>query len=539
MERKARKPKPDIRRRIKMAADENAVRFGCYWDDSDFQQFKLWCSIFALQHEGDWEGKPIELLDFQEEDIFGPMLSWKRPDGSYRFNLNLIFSPKKIGKTTSIAALAGWRASTRRRQKIFVVASKVDQAQVLFDCLVAFTQHPELAKRWHVNLSKLIITDRVTKSKIRVMACNPSGISGPSVDLMILDEAAEFPGHHAQKIWDRIKFGGAAKRNSQIVVITTPAHEYMHLGYRLYQRAVKLIKGEERDDLATLPVVYGIPTDCDWKDPKLWLKHLPHIGKTVPLSFYETELKRAFGDPLEELGFRIYLLGQYVRGTSVFVDMPAWAKCRCDLGADELKGKPAVLGLDNGGANDLLAVSALIPLDGRIHVETMSAMTESALHKKNKTGQTHFQAWADRGLIEVIEGETIKIDRVISLLERFYARYQVKALAYDPWQLQELQARFLKLRRLTIETPQIGKYLSPLILEFERKVLETTFAHDSNPVLDFCLENFQVKENKFGKLEFDKSDARSKIDLACSTVIALNALPEIGRAVDWNLPPVL
>jgi phage terminase large subunit-like protein len=139
----------------------------------------------------------------------------------------------------------------------------------------------------------------------------------------------------------------------------------------------------------------------------------------------------------------------------------------------------------------------------------------------------------------VIQGETIKIDRVISLLERFYSRYQVKALAYDPWQLKELQARFLKLHRLTIETPQYGKVLSPLILEFERKVLETTFSHQANPVLDFCLENFQVKESKYGKLEFDKSDARSKIDLACSTVVALNALPEIGRAVNWNLPPVM
>lgn len=533
---KRRRPKK--RKPVNTVADQTAVDAGCYFDDADYQHFKKWCGTFAIQSQGEWINKPLQLLDFQEKDIFGPLLSWKNEDGTYRYDTALIFSPKKIGKTTSIAALAGWRCSTLRDQKIFVVASKVEQAEILFQTAVEFTRHPELAARWHVNPSKHIITDRVTGSTIKVLACNPSGISGFSIDLLILDETAEMPGHLAQTIWDRVVFGGAAKKNSQIISITTPAHEINHLGYRLYQRARRLIDGDDTEDIATLPITIGIPTDCDWRDPKNWLKYLPHINQTVPLEFYKTQLRRTEGDPHEELAFRIYLLGQYVRGTSVFVDMAAWAKCHVHK-TPKLNGLPAVLGLDNGGANDLLAITALIPVEDRIHIETLAAMTKTALHKKNKTGQHHFQAWANRGFIEVIEGETISMDRVLMLLERFYSQYQVKALAYDRWQLQELQGRYVKDRRLVIETPQYGKFLSPLILEFDRKILETTFAHQADPVLDFCLENFQVKENKYGMLEFNRADSRSKIDLACSTVVALNALPEIGRNPEWTLPSVI
>ena len=534
-----RKPKRD-QAPLNTVADAAAVAEGCYWDDADYRHFETWCETYAIQSQGEWANKPIQMLDFQERDIFGPMLSWKRPDGTFRYDTSLIFSPKKIGKTTSIAALAGWRCCTWKDQVILVVASKVDQAEILFRTAAEFCRHPSVAARWHVNFSKMIITDRISGSTIKVLACNPSGISGYSADLVILDETAEMPAHHAQTIWDRIVYAGAAKANSQIISITTPAHDVTHLGYRLYQRARRLIDGDEGDDIATLPIVYSVPIDVDWQDPEQWQKYLPHIGQTVPLEFYETALRRAKGDAAEELAFRIYLLGQYVRGQSVFVDMAAWRRCQVDpLPAEQLAGLPAVLGLDNGGANDLLAVTALVPHADRIHLRLLAAMTESALYKKAKTGQHHFQSWANKGLIHVVPGETISMATVYSLLENFYSQFSVKALAYDPWQLQDLEGQYSKKRRLTIETPQYGKYLSPLILDFERKILETTFGHEAHPVLEFCLENFQVKENKFGKLEFDKSDARSKIDLACSTVVALNALPEIDKNHDWELPPVM
>jgi phage terminase large subunit-like protein len=518
--------------------DRVAINAGCYSDTTDYIQFARWCERFAIQSQGEWSGQPIELFEFQRRDIFGPLLSWRKSDGNYRYNLALIFSPKKIGKTTAIAALAGWKASCWRDQQIYVVASKVEQARICFETIREFARHPELNSRWHVKDHLNTIVDRESRSKIKVLACNPSGISGYSADLFILDELAEMPGHAVQTIWDRIEFSGASKRNSQIVVITTPAHDLQHLGYRLYQRAKRLVAGEDIIDTATLPVIYSVPLDADWRSPAVWKTYLPHIDKTVPMEFYLTQFKRAVGDPNEELAFRIYLLGQYLRGWSVFIDLPSWTQCVVPLDRwPDLTGQPAVLGVDNGGANDLLAVTCLVPCDGRIYIDTLGALTSTALAKKTKLGQHQFAAWADRGWIEVIQGETITLEKVASLIASFYERYKIKCLAYDPWHLRDLP-RLLGSRKV-LETPQIGKYLSPLILDFERKVRERVFAHAGLPLMNFCIENLEVAEDRFGRLEFAKRDGRSKIDLAASAIVAMHAYPEIDKNPDWNLSPVI
>ena len=129
---------------------------------------------------------------------------------------------------------------------------------------------------------------------------------------------------------------------------------------------------------------------------------------------------------------------------------------------------------------------------------------------------------------------------VLRMLEQYYDKYDIRALSYDPWQLQELEAKFVKMKRLAIMTPQIGKHLSPLILNTDRMIREQTIVHDDDPLLTFCLENFQVKENRYGKLEFAKENSRTKIDIACALVVANNGLPELFKKTPvWNLPPVM
>ena len=524
---------------IRTAADKQAVKEGARWNEDHFNLFQDWCEEFAIQSQGKWSHKPLHLMDFQIDDIFKPLLSWRKPDGNYLKNLALIFSMKKVGKTTCIAALAGWKAMCFRDQSIYIMASSVKQAGICFDTISKFKRHPVLAKNWHLQEHIKKITDKQSGSTIQILAGGQGTISGYGADLFIIDETSEHPKHQVQKCWDRLEFSGAAKENSQIISITTPSHELDHLGYRLYQRCNRLLKGEDFEDTATLPVVYSVPTDEDWEDEEVWKKYLPHLNKTVSIDFYRKAYRRAKTDISEEMAMRIYLLGQYVRNKHVFVDLGQWAKCKRTKEI-KFKEKPRVaIGLDNGGSNDLMGITVLIPYEDKVIIEPRAILSEQALHKKNKTGQVQYQAWYDQGLLEVVDTETITFETVLRILEDIYQKYEVAALAYDPWQLSDLQDEFLKLNRLTIETPQFGKYLSPLILDFERKIKEETFVHYDHPVMIFCVENFQVKENKFGKLEFQKENSRSKIDLACSTVVALNALPEACKApLDWKLPSI-
>ncbi len=525
---------------IRTAADLRAVKEGATWNEDDYKLFVDWCAEFAIQGQRPWIGKPIELFDYQIDNWFKPLLCWRDHKNDYRFNRATFVCMKKVGKTTAIAAYAGFRAYCWRKSEIFIMSATVRQTDSLFNTLVDFhKQHPELRKRWKIQNHIRTITDTVSGSKIKVAASGSGQVSGPSTDIVILDETAEF-GYAAQKTFDRVVYAGAAKPNSQLISISTPSHEIGNLHHKLYLHAKNLINSETDLDTATLPSVIEFPEEEDWQDEVLWKKHLPHLNKTVSIDFYRTEARRALTDVDAELAFRIYLLGQYVRNRKMFVDLKLWAKCKATKPLVAPKSTKICLGLDNGGANDLIGITALIPIKDKIHIKTKAVLSKTALHKKNLTGQTQYQAWVDQGLMEVVDTETIKFETVLRLLEEFYENYDVKALAYDPWQLTDLEKAFKKKKRLTIETPQFGKYLSPLILEFERKIKEETFVHYEEPLLDFCMMNFQVKENKYGKLEFNKENSRTKIDLACSTVIALNALPEVTKkGTDWQHSPVI
>lgn len=524
---------------IRTAADRRAIDEGATWNTEHFDLFEEWCSEFAIQKQDRWSGKPLKLFDYQIDYWFKPLLSWRTAEGEYRFDRAFLTTGKKSGKTSSIAAYVSFKAFCFKNQNIMIASATIRQSETMFNIIKGFyEQHPELQQRWHVQNHLKEITDSVSGSKIKVAASADAKLSGPSLDLVVLDETAEF-NSVAQKTFDRIAYAGAAKTNAQIISITTPSHELNTTAHRMYLKSQRLLSGDDDTDTATMPYIAGIPTEADWRDEGVWLKYLPHINKTVSLEYYRKQFRRAQSDPFEELSFRIYLCGQYCRNKNVFFDLSAWSKCK---GTEEigLKNRPACVSIDNGGAVDLLGISCLIPFDGKIFLKTKAAMTTTALHKKNKTGQTHFQVWADKGLIEVVEGDTITFERVLHLLEDFYSAYDVRALAYDPWQLSDLEGEYHKLKRLAINTPQIGKYLSPLILEFDRKIKEQTIVHEDDPVLNFCIENFRVKENRYGKLEFDKENSRSHIDLACSSVVALNALPEaLKEKTVWSLPPVM
>ena len=114
---------------------------------------------------------------------------------------------------------------------------------------------------------------------------------------------------------------------------------------------------------------------------------------------YRTQFARAEHDPHEEMFFRSKLLGQPIRNKNVFFMMDQWEKCQGRY--PDLTGCKAVIGLDNGGANDLMGIAVLIEKDGKLYTETTSALTESALEKKVRTGQLQYQAWVDKGYLHV------------------------------------------------------------------------------------------------------------------------------------------
>lgn len=523
---------------IRYPADAEALKRGCYYDPTkELNSYIKFAEHFCLL-DSEYDHRPISFFDFQLEDIVGPMLGWRNPDGTARHSLALIYGPKKFGKSTICASLCAWWAATKKGQNVILLASKVDQATIIFDMLRGFTKHPALAKRWHIKEHTRTIIDRKTQSRIKIMPQSPSGVSGPRIDLLICDEMSEWPSHSAQLIWDRVRYADAAKTKTGLkIIITTPSHEAgEHVGFIHWQMAKKIVEGTITDDIHTQAVVYGADPADDWTKEATWWKAGPHVGNLVSIDYYKQQYQRIKGNSEGEVSFRIYLLGQYVQNKHQYINQTAWKKCEEAFKEEAFHNHAASIGLDYGGMNDILSWVVLAKQGEVVYLMPRAAITKEALDRKTKLGQTYYLQWMQKGALKVVDEATISIDTLEGWLEDDYTNFNINALSYDPYGLKDLQARWQAKGRLVIETPPYARHIGPLLIDFERHIKEGKIRHAGHPILNFSIENLRVTEGKDGRLNTTKMDDKGKIDAAQATILGFNALDVEGY---YNAPVIV
>lgn len=97
---------------VRSEADEKALLAGYYFDINAADRVRQFCQKFLRHSKGEWAGKPFVLLDWQWQDLVGPLFGWKRPDGTRRYRRGYIEVPKKNGKAlaldTPLPKPGGW-----------------------------------------------------------------------------------------------------------------------------------------------------------------------------------------------------------------------------------------------------------------------------------------------------------------------------------------------------------------------------------------------------------------------------------------------
>ena len=78
--------------------DDVAIEQGCYFDLPAAERVRDFFRKYLRHTDGQFAGKPFDLLPWQWERVIKPLFGWKMPDGTRRFRECYIFIPKKNGK---------------------------------------------------------------------------------------------------------------------------------------------------------------------------------------------------------------------------------------------------------------------------------------------------------------------------------------------------------------------------------------------------------------------------------------------------------
>jgi len=479
-----------------------------------------------LKHSiGEWRGDHFELLPWQEQitrDLFGIV---DKKTGYRQFKSAYIEIPKKQGKTTYAAAIALKLlcADDEPAAEIYSCASDRQQAGICFkEAADMVRQDSVLSKRIRILDSQKRMIYLKNGSFYQVLSAEAYSKHGFNVHGLLFDELHAQPN---RKLFDVMTKGsGDARRQPLFIYLTTAGDDVNSVCYEQHQLALDILEGRKVDP-THYPVVFSVPEDADWTDPKEWAKANPSLGVTVPLKSVEEWCERAKQNPAEENTFRQLRLCQWVKQAVRWMPMTKWDLCDGEVNAEELEGRVCYGGLDLSSTTDITAFVLVFPPeteDGVYKVMPFFWIPEETLDLRVRRDHVPYDIWKREGYIETTEGNVIHYGYIEKFIERLGERYNIREIAFDRWGAVQMVQNLEGMGFTVVPFGQGFKDMSPPTKELMKLVLEQRIAHGGHPALRWMVDNIAIRTDPAGNIKADKEKSTEKIDGAIATIMALD-----------------
>lgn len=479
-----------------------------------------------LKHTiGEWRGDNFELLPWQEQitrDLFGIV---NKKTGYRQFKQAYIEIPKKQGKTTFAAAVALKLlcADDEPAAEIYSCASDRQQAGICFkEAADMVRQDAILSKRIRILDSQKRMVYLKNGSFYQVLSAEAYSKHGFNVHGLLFDELHAQPN---RKLFDVMTKGsGDARRQPLFVFLTTAGDDANSVCYEQHKLALDIIAGKKVDP-TFYPVVYSVPEDADWTDPKEWEKANPSLGVTVSRQSVEEWCERAKQSPAEENTFRQLRLCQWVKQAVRWMPMAKWDLCDGEVDAAELEGRVCYGGLDLSSTTDITAFALVFPPeteDGIYKVMPYFWIPEEMLDLRVRRDHVPYDIWKQQGIIETTEGNVIHYGYIEKFIEALGERYNIREIAFDRWGAVQMVQNLEGMGFTVVPFGQGFKDMSPPTKELMKLVLERRIAHGGNPALRWMVDNIAVRTDPAGNIKADKEKSTEKIDGAIAMIMALD-----------------
>lgn len=489
-----------------------------------------------LRHsKGQWAGQTFALQPWQE-DITRRLFGWKRADGTRRYRKAYIEVPKKNGKSTWLAGLELYLfiGDGEPGPEVYCVAVDKDQASIVFkEAATMVRQSPDLAKELgrQISDSRKIISDYENAGTLAALSADAPKQEGLNIHGACVDE---LHAHKSRQMWDTIVYGGAARRQPLLVMITTAGiYDPNSIGWIQHEYARKVIEGQIHD-WSFLAVIYGADEKSDWTDPKVWQACNPSWGVTINPSTFAEECRAAQNDPSAQNSFRRYRLNQWVRQVTRAIDLRVWDASR---GHDQallvaaahqhFRGRTCDVGLDLSSVNDLTSAAYAFPAcedDGdAIDLWYRFWIPEALLHDKKNPNRDLYEQWHTDGWLEVIPGKTIDYDFIFARLMEDAAVFAFRDVNIDHLFQGAHVAKKLEDEGLSVFAMRQG-FLSfgPAWKEYKRLYLESRLHHWNHPIARWCADNVVTAMDAAGNEKIVKEQGPKKVDGQVAGVMAID-----------------
>lgn len=512
------------------SSSKSTARDLCHEGQAKYERVVHFFEKILRHSKGQNAGKPFILLPWQHHvlrELFGRL----NPDGTRQHRIGYIELPKKQGKSTTLAGIALYMTAfdSEPGAEVYGAACDREQAGIIYREAASMVRaSPALSRHLEVIDSRKSIVHKKSNSFYRVLSADAFRAEGLNIHALLFDEL------HAQRdrrLWDALRYGGAARRQPLLLSITTAGYDRKSICWEQHAYAERCI-ADPSVDPAFFGCIYAASPEDDWKAEATWHKANPSLGETITVESFAADAREADQSPSKLNSFLRYRLNVWTTQDVRWMAPDAWAKCGGPLRGD-LEKREWFAGLDLASTTDL---SALVLVsqdeDGTFDVIPFFWVPEQNAAERTLRDKVDYVGWIRDGYIRATDGNVTDYDVIRRDINELAEKYNIRQIAIDRWNATQLATQLQGDGREVVGFGQGYGSMSSPSKQLEALVLAEKIRHASHPVLSWMAANVAVQSDHQGNLKPSKAKSTERIDGIVSLVMAIGL-----HAVATATPP--
>jgi len=455
--------------------------------------------------------------------IYHNLFSWvhKLDNNRRRFRTSYCEVSRKNSKTTSLLfpIILYDFLNTPSAESFFVSKDGAQSAKTYSELRQIFNETFNTDKN-------VFITDngiRIKSKFIQFFSSETRGTDSYKNSCSVIDE---FWSYDSDKIITAFKYGGRARINNLVLIITSAGTNINTPCYAENEKARKILNGLLTDD-TYFTIIYAYDEGDDWKDKKNFIKANPSLGTIIRPEILENDLNDALITPSHQPDFISKTCGIWQTSISNWIPLHKWdTQIRnSEINIYEFENQYCYAGLDLSSINDFTAYTKCFFKDGFYYLFHKYYIPSETIMDRYKHENININDWINRGIVTAIQGSVIDYEYIEQDIINDCELFNISELSYDKWQSNKLiDSLNEKLpHTVFIQYEQSLKQMSNPTKQFEKLIMEDKII-DSNPCAKWMITNSQIKpdiNNNYKVIKQYKSSTQ-RVDSVITSIMAID-----------------
>ena len=512
-----------------------------FYDQKKADDAINWIEAHCFHVEGDKAPGNL-LLELWQKAFLAAVFGIVDKDGHRQFREVLMVVSRKCGKSILAAGIGEymWRKEGGFGTKIFCIAPKLDQADIVYNTIWTMCQLDPDYKDLKEKLSekdghsvKVYDDSELPRHRmsdlyipasncaVKKIAFSAKKSDGFNPSLCICDEVAAWEGDKGLKQYEVMKSGMGARSEGLLLSCTTSGYVNDSIYDELIKRSTRFLLGDSKEK-RLLPVLYMIDDIEKWNDINELRKSIPNLGVSVSVDYMLEEIAIAEGSLSKKTEFITKYCCLKQNSSLAWLPAKVVENAAADLNIEDFRDSYCVGGIDLSQTTDLTACCAVIEKNEQLYCFTKFFMPAEKIDEATARDGIPYQAFISKGIVQPSGENYVDYHDCYDWFKNLVEQYQILPLrvGYDRYSAQYL-VQDMRAYGFVMDDVYQGENLYSTIQECQG-LLESGRLHFDNDLLKIHLLDSAIKMSvERGRGKLVKVRPMAHIDGAAALLDAL------------------